>query len=137
MKLGFTGSSKYVTEAQKSGFIFLVSKLLPSEFHHGDCIQADALAHDLILQYVPDCDILIHPPDNNTKRAYCENYSFKYAKKPYLDRNKDIVMDTEALIALPDGEEVLRSGTWSTVRFARKLNRPIWIIYPDGEVLRG
>jgi len=39
------------------------------------------------------------------------------APKPYLTRNKDIVRDTEMLVAAPaDETEVIRSGTWSTVR---------------------
>ena len=31
--------------------------------------------------------------------------------------------------------EQLRSGTWATVRHARKLKRPIVIINPDGTLL--
>jgi hypothetical protein len=50
-------------------------------------------------------------------------------------RNHDIVDETELLIACP-GElaEAVRSGTWATVRYARKLGRPIVIFWPDGSV---
>jgi hypothetical protein len=56
--------------------------------------------------------------------------------KPYLSRNKDIVLETELLIATPgEEEEQIRSGTWSTVRYARSLKRMINIVLPDGRVI--
>jgi bifunctional non-homologous end joining protein LigD len=33
-------------------------------------------------------------------------------------------------------EEQLRSGTWSTVRFAKKQGKPVFVILPDGTVKR-
>jgi hypothetical protein len=58
-------------------------------------------------------------------------------ERPYLDRNKDIVRETASLIAAPaEPEEQLRSGTWSTVRFARKQGKPVFLILPDGTVRR-
>lgn len=47
--------------------------------------------------------------------------------KPYLERNKDIANEgIDGLIAAPSGwVEELRSGTWATVRYARKLKRTI------------
>lgn len=59
------------------------------------------------------------------------------APKPYLVRNRDIVEETELLIAAPaKAVEHLQSGTWSTVRYARRFGRPISIIRPDGTVIR-
>ena len=55
--------------------------------------------------------------------------------RPYLSRNKDIVRETDMLIATPaEAEEQRRSGTWSTIRFARKLGKPVFVIWPDGTV---
>jgi len=56
-----------------------------------------------------------------------------YNARPPLTRNHDIVDCTELLIACPKSmKEELRSGTWATVRYARKLERPVIIIYPNG-----
>src|SRR5262245_41796084 len=50
----------------------------------------------------------------------------------YLVRNRDIVEETDLLIAAPaNAVEHLQSGTWCTVRYARRSGRHS-IIRPDG-----
>jgi predicted Rossmann fold nucleotide-binding protein DprA/Smf involved in DNA uptake len=56
-------------------------------------------------------------------------------EKPYLARNRDIVLETIALIAAPaEPLEQIRSGTWSTVRFAKKQGKTVILILPDGTI---
>ena len=58
--------------------------------------------------------------------------------KDYLDRNHDIVDQTDLLIATPkENTEVLRSGTWATIRYAKKINKPTWIIETNGNIWKG
>lgn len=143
MKIGFTGSSTKVTVTQEISLKELLLKWklqsqAPPGFklkaHHGDCIEGDARFHEICLQL--SIPVIGHPPLNDKKRAYCEGFTELWEPKEYLERNKDIVNQTNVLIALPDSyEEVLRSGTWSTVRYARKLCRDIFIIYPNGVVV--
>lgn len=48
----------------------------------------------------------------------------------------DIVDATAVLVACPkeeEGEE-LRSGTWATVRYARRRHRPVYVVRPSGRV---
>lgn len=133
MKIGFTGTQIGMTEAQKTRFrqLMLGFSFPVDEFHHGDCIGADSTAHDIVREIHPYTIIIIHPPINGSKRAYRDGTILPAAE--YLQRNKDIVDNTDGLIATPAqiGEQ-LRSGTWSTIRYARKLNKPIIIIYPNG-----
>lgn len=105
------------------------------EFHHGDCVGADFIAHRAAVK--AGATIVIHPPLNNSKRAYAalrEAGVTILPAKEYLDRNKDIVDATTLLIATPSGAEKLRSGTWSTVRYARKRGKVIVLIMPDGTI---
>lgn len=130
MKIGFTGTQRGMSSRQKDVLRSLLNVAEKSELHHGDCIGADATAHDMAVGMGLDTEI--HPPTNNSRRA------FKKAARTnppfaYLDRNKNIVRSTVMLIATPgEAEEQLRSGTWATVRFARKLKRRVIIILPDG-----
>jgi hypothetical protein len=102
--------------------------------HHGDCVGADAQAHDIAVEL--GRAIIIHPPIGGARarRAWKAAPDVREAK-PYLKRNKDIVRETELLIATPaEASEQQRSGTWSTVRFARTQGREIWLIQPDGVI---
>lgn len=133
MKTGFTGTQRGMTTAQWQ----VVGTFLRNshgKLHHGDCVGADAEAHDIALKL--GLEIVIHPPLYDTKRAFCSGYHEIRMPKPYLSRNKDIVLETEQLIAAPgEEEEQVRSGTWSTVRYARSLKRAISIVLPDGRTI--
>jgi hypothetical protein len=132
-RIGFTGTQHGMTDAQKSALRDLLDGGA-GEFHHGDCIGADSEAHDIAAQC--GYTIVLHPPTNPAKRAW-RDAPLKRDEKPYLTRNKDIVTETASLIAAPaDPEEQLRSGTWSTVRFARQRRKPVFLILPDGTVKR-
>ena len=103
-----------------------------SVLHHGDCIGADEEFHYLVRKYTK-WRVITHPCTITKKRAYCAA-DMSYGPKSPLDRNHDIANSIGMLLVFPKGyTEELRSGTWATVRYARKRNIPIWIIYPDGE----
>jgi hypothetical protein len=76
-----------------------------------------------------------HPPLNSAKRTFFP-FDTQEDPLPYLERNKKMVDNSELLLALPIGVETLRSGTWSTVRYARKLGKPIVIIWPTGSITK-
>ena len=141
MKVGFTGTHLEMTSLQLQAFEELIEQWNITEFHHGDCVGADYEAHESVFG-LSTCAIVIHPPLNNKARAFCagsaEHDVSVLPARPYLDRNKDIVNQTDRLIACPNGiKEEVRSGTWSTVRFARKRGKPVTIIFPDGNVEQG
>ena len=99
-------------------------------FHHGDCVGADALAHSLIRE-MPWWHVVIHPPLNPKHRAFCQGVL--RTPKTFLARNHDIVDESDILVACPyQAEEVLRSGTWATVRYARKKSKPVILVLPSG-----
>ena len=132
VRIGFTGSQRGMTELQRAALEALLADKATSEFHHGDCIGADAQAHDLAVAML--CEPVIHPPINESKRAFKSAKRICPARR-YLARNKEIVRESDLLIATPgEAIEQLRSGTWSTVRFARKLGKPVFVILPDGKV---
>lgn len=139
--IGITGTSKGASYEQIKTCALLLRNFseyartslgLPSELHHGDCIGADsaiaALAQELGFRLVA------HPPQNPSKQQTIVSSDEYRPPDEYLLRNRDIVNESERLIALPHGPEEKRSGTWSTVRYARKRKIPITIVWPDGTV---
>ncbi len=131
--VGFTGTSHQdLTRRQVEGLIgYLKSASRQGsrlQVHHGDCIRADAEFHEIALKL--GAFIHIHPPANPSLRAFCLGHA-SYPELPYLVRNRVIVLSTDVLLAAPKGRrEELRSGTWATVRYAKKIGRPVVIFYP-------
>ena len=137
MRVGFTGTAQGLTDIQFQSLGLLLQELKKNgatELHHGCCIGADYAAHEIgqALGY----EIVKHPPDNTSKMAECIGGT-EWRPKPYLDRNHDIVDATVMLVATPkERYEQLRSGTWATVRYATKRNRPITFVWPDGSTTK-
>jgi hypothetical protein len=141
MRIGFTGTQRGMTGQQIKKVDSLLGELLPLEIHHGDfvevhhgdCVGADKQFHHLAKAHKGVC-VVIHPPESNKKRAFCCGDSI-YPPKPYLERNHHLVSITDVLIATPaQYHEKLRSGTWATVRYARKKGKRCLIVLPDGRI---
>jgi hypothetical protein len=146
MKIAFTGTQEGMNEFQcETLHNRLVSAMAHAlaidntdpqnhygvyEFHHGDCIGADAQAHEiaLILGY----SIAIHPPLNPSKRAWCDSYIRICEPKEYLVRNREMVDECDFLFVAPkSNKEELRSGTWSTYRYADKKDMRTSILWRE------
>jgi hypothetical protein len=144
-KIGITGSRRGLSKTQITEFIRSLSEYSNVEIHHGDCLGVDEGIHTLLFkekwENPKEIRIFIHPPTDTKQRSYCENkFSGNdimvhcYATSEYLDRNQKIVESCDELWAFPDGPEKLRSGTWSTVRYAKKRNKPVRIFFEDGSL---
>lgn len=133
MKIGFTGTISGMSEAQRDKLTALLAELGASQLHHGDCVGADADAHGIARSL--DIAVVLHPPSNDKSRAFCQGSVEERPPRAYLDRNKAIVDVTEVLIATPWGPEQRRSGTWATIRYARKRARTCYIVMRDGALM--
>lgn len=133
MIVGFTGTQLGQTLEQHNTLKALLTPIardFVSMFHSGDCVGADEQAHKVAkgLNFIT----VGHPPLYDGKRAHCK-YDIEREPKAYMERNDEIVRECEWLIAAPKGfEEELRSGTWATIRRARKAGKKVTIIWPDG-----
>lgn len=136
-KLGFTGTRDGMTDAQKGASGIWRYGRRFTEFHHGCCVGADALAVLIVTEEAYDHPKIVgHPcdwPAMQDKEACARSAIMLPARKP-LDRNRDIVDAVDLLLACPKGPEELRSGTWATIRFARRQGKPVVIFWPDGKI---
>lgn len=139
IKLGFTGTQHGMTDSQAQAVFDemmlygQVPEQVVTEAHHGCCVGADA-QFDAMLAYM-DKSVVVHghPPLNTSKMAKGLCCDIMHEPLEYLVRNRAIVDASNTLFAAPQGAEEQRSGTWSTVRYARrKGNVNIRIIWPGG-----
>jgi hypothetical protein len=133
---GFTGTQQGMTRKQaRSTNALLLDDVRPDEVRHGLCIGADQQFHELC--WGIGLLIIGHPPVNTSKmmRVSPREFNKLLPPRPYLHRNKDIVHASTVMLAAPkEHVEQLRSGTWSTIRFARKQRKRLFIVWPDGSI---
>jgi hypothetical protein len=135
LKAGFTGTRRGMTLPQAKAFVRVVCALPGlAEFHHGDCVGADDEAAAAV-HALGRVTIVAHPPTDEALRAFNAHAAETRPPRPYLERNRAIVDATDVLVATPaEAAERRRSGTWSTVRYARGLGRRVVLVLPDGRV---
>lgn len=137
MKLGFSGTRQGLTEEQMAMMRSLLMILDRDDtVAHGDCVGADLEFHRMAVNRGV-LKIVVHPPVMSTYRAFVPPAQVHrmMEPRPYLERNKAIVDESRVLVAAP-GSEVMhsRGGTWSTVRYARKIKVPTIVVPPSGKV---
>lgn len=134
MNVGFTGTHHGMTDAQHRMLTdyFIVNYGPNDTFHGGDCIGADKQAHQIAC--VMGMRTVGHIPIKNHARAHCK-YDEERAPLPYLVRDKNIVKEANIMYATPATKtEMLRSGTWATIRYTLKAKKHLIIIFPDGTI---
>lgn len=128
MIVSFTGSRHGMSEQQKEDLWNHLTRMVGDIdwFHHGDCVGADAEAHEIATEL--GIQTHVHPPSKDSYRAFCEG-TFIDEPMDYLARDRVLAEVCDILIAAPlEPTEQRRSGTWYTVRQARKLNKSIVIL---------
>jgi len=133
--IGFTGTRRGLTLLQSQELWKMLDHLRNKgfvDFHHGDCIGSDTSAAHMATRlgfktFAHPCELIKH-------RAFTPAVQY-YPVLPPLQRNRVIVECSHILIATPgEMSEKIRSGTWHTIRYARKLLVKVIIIWPDGKV---
>jgi len=137
MMVGFTGTRNGLLHPQHRKLVDVVSKLTLTAFVHGGCRGADTLAHYAVRESFPDIPIFILPTNHDSGSVVTmpmyPGKNIVLQPRKALDRNRIIVRVVCGLIATPRlMKEELRSGTWYTIRQARKRGVPVLIVWPDG-----
>jgi len=147
MNIGFTGNRLGMSRRQMRVFKTIMMDLIMNTrtFHHGGCIGSDKQAHDIIFGIRNDksinltyplsenVKIIVHPSNNPVSRADCtlDANDERLDEKPPLERDMDIAKSCDILFTTPRIlREERRSGTWATIRYARKLGKMIVVLDP-------
>jgi hypothetical protein len=133
--IGFTGTQDGMTPYQAEK-VWMLVRYRYFYGHHGDCIGADKEFDSIVRAAAGFSGMVIHPCDIESKRAYCTaHYPCDATREvlPPLARNRVIVNESDCIIATPKETSMqLRSGTWTTVRYALEAHRPVAIVFPNG-----
>ena len=140
IRIGFTGNRNGLSDNQKENIVNFLNqcdqhaKIL---VHHGDCVGSDTDFHNICVDHRTNTNkklsIIILPPDKSILRGFNKVDpkfgDIEMEPKPYLVRNDLIVKNSDIVIGCPtnSNEEVLRSGTWSTIRKAKKAKKIVYI----------
>lgn len=132
--VGFTGTRSGMSDEQtrevRGVLMHLQRDREISASHHGDCLGADEQFDEICIEL--GIYRVAHPPTDTRFRAFCQADEILDAL-PYIERNHVIVDTAELMLATPHTHrELLRSGTWATVRYAEQSKVPYFIIYPNG-----
>ena len=131
VRIGFTGTRHEMEQRQFENLSDFLQEINVLEFHYGDCVGADEDAVALIRVFHPEATVVMHPPKDGSRRAYTQADVVR-PERDYLERNHNIVDACELLLAAPHTrDEVLRSGTWATIRYARKVGRDVQLFLPQ------
>jgi len=134
--VGFTGTRHGMSNKQKEVVKNLLVSFEASVLHHGDCVGADSQAHKIAKEL--KLKICIHPPKNSTFRSFCVGDMLAPAKE-YLERDRTIVEEVDALIAAPLDETepaVPSGGTWYTVNYAMNVRKKsTYIVFRNGDLV--
>ena len=131
LNIGITGSRDFTNkEVVKNTLTKLVEENSDKDLviHHGDCFGADEISHEVAKSL--GIEVVVHPPTKSGLRAFCGSENI-LPPKDFLKRNHCIVDSCDILLGFPKTDkEVRRSGTWATIRYARKCDKEV-VITPN------
>lgn len=135
MIVGFTGT-QYLKPYHHEKLFHVLNKIQADKFVVGGCIGVDTF----VAWYGFSHNIPVHVIVPSIRTKVDTNYKV-YAttveelppghREPYRQRNTRLVTQSDALVAFPMYGELdsrsRRSGTWMTIRIARRHNKPVSI----------
>lgn len=138
--VGFTGSRRGMTDMQYSRVASILRELKPTHTIDGMCVGSDAefaeIARNLNIRTMGYPGYSKSNP-NDMQYRDTEDRAREIDSKPYLDRNRDIVDDSDIIIAAPKNDDFKsKSGTNYTIRYAIEQGVELHIVLPEGQTLR-
>jgi len=135
MKISFTGTRRGMTENQRKSIEcwLLIHEKDVAMASHGCCIGADIQFHCLLREvFGSRILIAVFPSTAKTAAPIPKDADYVAPPRPPLVRDKDIMNNGRdfLLVAPYTSEEVLRSGTWATKRYAEKIKVPFEVFNP-------
>ena len=137
MVIGFTGTRGSMTIAQRDTLKSRIKQLALRHpvirCVHGGAVGADRQFDRLCKEFgfAREC----YPSNEEQRQWALQHCTVIHAVSPPLTRNRIIVEVSGQMFATPlTFIEERRSGTWATIRYAKKTENTLTVIWPDGSV---
>lgn len=135
--VGFTGTRNGMTDAQRDRVYRELKQNMTGALGvpllglHGDCVGADADFDRICI--LLGIGRMCRPCVFESMRAHTGAVEIAPPVRP-MERNRAIVADADWVIACPPNFDEIKSGsgTWATIKFARRAHRMLTIVFPDG-----
>jgi hypothetical protein len=137
-RVGVTGTRSGMTNYQKQNVYQYLYDIIEgvdvAQFNHGDCIGVDGEAADIAMDL--GYEIVCFPPLEFILR-YNHKSDIIHAPQTYMKRNRDIVDNSDVMMAVPwEMEHQSKGGTWYTFDYSIKKKVPIQLFLPrEGIIL--
>lgn len=144
LHVGFSGSRYGMTEKQKEVVRHFLNNWrvigIDRTFRHGCCAGADFEADQLAREYL--YKVGAHPGPRSSFDCYDSakklgvTFWEENERKPYFERNVDIVMRCNVLITTPNAMSPnikAKGGTWYTTRVGIDRGRSTYLVLANGE----
>jgi len=138
MILGFTGTRVGMTPAQRAALRDDAVPLAATLIHGGAPGSDEEFDAFMVAAGLPITAIEVYPTSDYRATMWRGDGSGRTVHPPMapLVRNRIIVARCTRLLATPITMiEIVRSGTWATIRYARAAGKPVTILRPDGTVI--
>jgi len=140
IQIGFTGTRKGCNDLQLQAIKLLLVALGPLDItaHHGGCIGADLQFHHALLNAGVGT-INVYPSSSKEYAAKLPEAPggigvVLHPEKPPLERNRDIILASDLIVAAPfELDEQQRGGTWSTWRLANAKGKSTILVPPNAK----
>lgn len=138
MKIAFSGTRDVVSAQETTGRVLLAMgrvKEVPTDVFTGGAYGIDTIAAEAVSLVWPSARHHLVVPEGCVWNEELLNtlpgvIRVHWITGGYMKRNDALIADADVLLAFPQGEvEQIRSGTWATVRRARKRGMDVRI-YP-------
>lgn len=130
--VGITGSLEGLTGPQLRWAKQFIQDNVVRVLHHGNCIGGDEDVATLFYKG-QDTYIIAHPGHISTMQSKISFNDLVLPEKHTLARNRLIVNSSDLLLGFPKiDDEDDNSGSWYTIRWAKRHRTPVIVISPTG-----
>jgi hypothetical protein len=135
-----TATRDGITQKQADVFRREFAKVCCWQFFHGDCTGGDEQLASLVKYEMSRKwgaevrpRIVAYPSSLALQRAHFPSHVSAPAMPPLL-RNKMMINIADITFAFPrTSQEIIRSDTWQSIRYCRKVRQPLYLCYPDAD----